>query len=170
MARCGGDRIIPMGFTDAAKGNVYGDFEDWLDDHLWVNLRSSADTTSKEDAAMQVDISTQARASRLRHDVGVATVRENKILTADGEPSKYHMEINLPTDCTYECGDYLAILPLNPDFEVKRIMAYFSLPWDAVITLKTSGASTIPINTPFSVFDVLRSYVELSHPATKKVC
>lgn len=70
---------------------------------------------------------------------------------------------------TYECGDYLAVLPLNPDKLVRRVMAHFHLPWDAVITLKTTGPSVIPSNVPLSMYDVLRSYVELSQPVTKKV-
>ena len=82
---------------------------------------------------------------------------------------KCHMEIELPTGASYECGDYLAILPLNSEKRVRQILAYFGLPWDATITLQTTGPSTIPTNTPLSAFDVLRSYVELSQPATKKV-
>jgi cytochrome P450/NADPH-cytochrome P450 reductase len=78
------------------------------------------------------------------------------------------MEIELPPDSTYQCGDYLAALPLNSEKRVKEIMAHFNLPGDAVITVKATGPSTIPTDCPLSVFDVLRSYVELSQPATKK--
>ena len=168
MAKWGAHRIAPAGFTDAAKGNMYGDFEDWLDDGFWAN-QSSKEVSGTQDAAMNIEISTNARASSLRYDVNLATVVENKKLTFDGEPTKCHMEIHLPSDSRYECGDYLAVLPLNSEKSVKRVMTHFGLPWDAVVTLKTTGPSTVPANTPLSVFDVLRSYVELSQPATKKV-
>ncbi len=117
---------------------------------------------------MQMEISTQARASTLRYDVSLGVVLDVKTLTADGEPPKCHMEVQLPTETSYECGDYLAVLPMNPHEVVQRVMSHFKLPWDTVITLKTTGPLTIPTNTPLSVYDVLRGYVELAQPATKK--
>lgn len=164
-------QLIPLGLTDVSKGNMYGEFEDWLEDHLWPSIceKSSNDTPVVESAAMEMEISTQARASTLRYDVSLGLVSNVKTLTAEGEPIKCHMEIQLPTDASYECGDYLAVLPLNPNEAVERVMSHFKLPWDTVITLKGTGPSTIPTNTPLSVHDVLRGYVELSQPATKKV-
>lgn len=168
MEKLGAQRIASAGFTDAAKGNMYGDFEEWLDTTLWANVLSGANEEPLNES-INVEISTNARASSLRYDVDLGTVKENRVLTKDGEPTKCHMEIELPSQITYECGDYLAVLPLNSEKNVKRIMAHFGLPWDAVITVKSTGPSIIPGNTPLSVFDVLRSYVELSQPATKKV-
>ena len=160
LQQAGGKRIAPVGLTDASKGNMCGDFEDWLDGSLRANL-SSGDNAAPTNS-MQIDISTNSRASSLRYDVSLATVKENRVLTAGGEPIKCHMEIELPPNGMYECGDYLAILPLNPEKSVKQIMAHFGLPGDAVITIKATGPSTIPPNTPLSVFDTLRGYVELS--------
>lgn len=170
MNEWGAHCLAPIGLTDASRGNMYGDFEDWLDDKLWPSLASSKEGLPAQlvESAVEIEISTNARASSLRYDVNLATVKDNKCLTAPGEPEKWHMEIQLPSDSAYECGDYLAVLPLNSHQSVQRIMAHFKLPWDAVITLKTEGPSTIPTNTPLSVYDLLRSYVELSQPATKK--
>jgi cytochrome P450 / NADPH-cytochrome P450 reductase len=155
-----------MGLSDASKGNMYGDFENWLDASLWPNLH--CEDSIEPGPVSNVEISTNARASNLRYDVHMATVKENSVLTAEGQPTKCHMEIELPPDSAYQCGDYLAVLPLNSEKKVKEIMAHFNLPGDAVITIKATGPSTIPTNSPLSVFDVLRSYVELSQPATKK--
>lgn len=146
---------------------MYGDFEDWLDNSLWKDL-TFGESNELKGQTTDVKISTDARASSLRYDVQMATVKENRVLTTPGEPTKCHMEIELPPDTTYECGDYLAILPLNSEKHVLQIMAHFGLPGDAVVTIKATGPSTIPANIPLSVFDVLRSYVELSQPATKK--
>ena len=168
MDQRGAHRIVPAGFTNIAKSNVFGDFEDWLDGSLWPELVSK--TYPAVASSIEAQILTQARASRLRYDVNVGLVKEVKKLTVAGEPVKCHLEVQLPEEVSsYECGDYLAVLPLNPDKLVRRVMAHFHLPWDAVITLKTAGPSTIPSNVPLSVYDVLRSYVELSQPATKKV-
>lgn len=168
MTKLGAVSMAPSGFADAAKGTLYSDFEEWLDGKLWPSIASQGKASEHVETAT-VEISTSARASSLRYDVGLATVSENRVLTQEGEPVKCHMEIELPSSTTYECGDYLAVLPLNSEKGVRQILSHFGLPWDATVTLKTAGPSTIPTNTPLSVFDVLRSYVELSQPATKKV-
>lgn len=169
LEKYGANRFAPAGYADAAKGNLYGDFEDWLDTSLWPNVSGSANEPEGRFSEMDVEVSTDARASSLRYDVSLAKVTENRVLTGAGEPIKCHMEVELPSDMTYECGDYLAVLPLNSEKSVKRVMAHFGLPWDAVVTVKATGPSIIPKNVPLSAFDVLRSYVELSQPATKKV-
>jgi cytochrome P450 / NADPH-cytochrome P450 reductase len=170
LSRHGAKRYAPVGFADAAKGNLQGEFEDWLDASLWPNLVSAADDLSAvEDSGIVVELSANARASTLRHDVGIARVLDNRLLTKPGEPAKWHMDIELPSTTIYECGDYLAVLPLNSERMIKRIMAHFGLPWDAVVTIRPTSGTFLPVDTPLSVFDVLKSYVELSQPATKKV-
>lgn len=174
MAEAGAERIAPIGFSDASAGSVYSDFEDWEDGVLWPQLTLVKDV-DYHDIAISAEISTNSRASSLRYDVSVATVNSNAILTAEGEPIKRHMEVQLPLLSDYQCGDYLALLPLNSEKSVQRIMTHFKLPFDAVIAFKGSetGSSAIPNNTPLSIFDVLRSYVELSQPCTKgalKIC
>ena len=171
MSDWGAHRLAAAGFTDAAKGNMYGDFEDWLEDKFWPALMSShggVKDAEQDISSAEVEIATNARASSLRYDVSLATVIENRRLTAEGESEKRHMEIQLPSDSDYQCGDYLAVLPLNSDESVRRVMKHFQLPWDATITVKSAGLSTIPSNTPLSIYDVLRSYVELAQPATRK--
>ncbi len=70
---------------------------------------------------------------------------------------------------TYKSGDYLAVLPMNNPKNVKRVLKWAGLPWDAMLTIKAGSNTTLPTGHPISVFDVLGSYVELSQPATKKV-
>jgi cytochrome P450 / NADPH-cytochrome P450 reductase len=165
LRNAGATCFAPTGLADASKGNMYGEFEDWLDNVLWKNLSCAEDV---QEDTVSAEISTGTRATDLRYDVHPATVKENYRLTAEGEPAKYHMEIELPPDTIYHCGDYLAILPLNSEARVKQVMARFSLPDDAIITMKGSGTSSIPANTALSVAEVLRGYVELGQPATKK--
>lgn len=70
----------------------------------------------------------------------------------------------------YEPGDYLAVLPLNPDANVQRIMKRYNILWDAVIVIKSNGSSTtLPKDTPISISSLLKGYVEIAQPATKKV-
>jgi cytochrome P450 / NADPH-cytochrome P450 reductase len=170
MTELGARKLAPVGFADAARGTLYSDFEEWLDTSFWPSVSSTKQPEQVAGDEQVVDISTDARATSLRHDVSPATVVDNHQLTGPGEPVKMHMELQLPSDVTYECGDYLAVLPLNSDKKVRQILAHFGLPWDAVMTLKTDSPTSIPANVPLSCLDVLRSYVELGQPATKKVC
>lgn len=167
LADKGAHRLAPIGLTDVSKGNIFGDFDDWLDTHLFPGVGSTS--RSQADTVTNVEISTSARASSLRHDISLGKVKSIRKLTADGEPVKLHMEVQLPSNSTYECGDYLAVLPMNPDKVVRRVLAHFQLPWDATITLQEGAHSSLPTGSELSVYDVLRSYVELSQPATKKV-
>ena len=148
---------------------MYGDFEDWLDGSLWPSLSAEALELDAAEGAVDFELTTDARATALRFDVHPATVRRNEKLTSGNEPEKYHMELTLPSDSAYECGDYLAVLPQNTEDLVKTVLARFNLPWDAVINIKGEGPSALPLNTPTPVSEILRSYVELSQPVTKKV-
>lgn len=78
------------------------------------------------------------------------------------------MEIELPEDSMYEAGDYLAVLPLNPDGLVQRILQHWSLPADATVTLKSDAFGSLPINVPLSVTELLKGFFELSQPVSKR--
>ena len=69
---------------------------------------------------------------------------------------------------TYSAGDYLAILPLNPKENVARAMRYFGLAWDSMLTIASSGPTTLPTSAPIPAVDVFGAYIELAQPATKR--
>lgn len=173
IAEHGGHRITDRGFANAAKGDVFGDFDGWADGQLLSRIAPNAaaklDASHASGSSADIEISTQGRASHLNQDVHPAKVLSASLLTAEGEPEKRHLEVRLPSDVSYECGDYLAVLPLNPDASVQRVFSRYDVPWDAVITIKAGGPATLPENIPLSAYDVFKGYVELSLPATKKV-
>jgi cytochrome P450/NADPH-cytochrome P450 reductase len=73
----------------------------------------------------------------------------------------------------YQCGDYLAVLPVNPSSVVRKVMSRFDLPWDAVLRIDKASSSaskhiSIPMNTQVSAYDLFATYVELSQPASKR--
>ena len=154
---------------------MFSDFDTWADQVFWPSVVSNFGARSADSAPapaemkVEMEISTKSRALQLQQDVQQGTVTAAKVLTAPGEPQKRHLEIKLPEDMEYEAGDYLAILPLNPDDSVRRVLAKFSLPWDATVTIKSGGPVNLPDNKPVSAFDLLKGYVELSVPVTKKV-
>lgn len=69
---------------------------------------------------------------------------------------------------TYQAGDYLAILPINPPKTVQRVMRRFTLAWDSILTINAAGGTILPIGVPLSAQDLFGAYVELNQPATKR--
>lgn len=173
MAKSGASRIVPRGLTDASKGNMLGDCEDWVEQVLWPSLDKqspSGPVPENTKPMYDVEVCPPISTSSLREDVEIATVLEAKKMTAPGEPSKHHLEIELPEHMTYECGDYLAVLPENSEEVVGRIMKRFGIEQDSTMVVRGQKLGALPLDTPLLVRDVLKSCVELSDPASKKVC
>ena len=168
----GGQRIAELGLSDVSKGNPMADFETWLDKTLLPELKKLSPTANESDGAMpdvEADVATGDRVATLHQDLQVGTVKNVQVLTAKGEqPEKKHMEVELPADFAYECGDYLAVLPQSPEANVRAVMAHFKLPNDATITLKSKVFSPLPLDTSISVADLLKSYYELAKPTTRR--
>ena len=169
-----GQRLVERGYSDAAKGDIFSDFDEWVDHKFWpamTKLRGDIPATvADETSQIDLEIRHGDRAAQLRQDVQPAIVKDVQMLTAPGEPEKHHLEVLLPSDAAYEPGDYLAILPLNPDASVQRVMAHYHIPWDATVVFKSSGSTSFPTNTPIPITSLLKGYVELAQPATKKAC
>ena len=169
-----GKRIVQRGYSDAAKGDIFSNFDEWADHSFWpalTKLRGNLPTDDGVDGTSKLDLEFKHgdRASQLRLDVQAAIVKDAQLLTGPGEPEKHHLEVLLPSDMAYEPGDYLAVLPLNPDASVQRVMAHYHIPWDATVVVKSSGSTTFPTDTPIPVTSLLKGYVELAQPATRKV-
>jgi cytochrome P450/NADPH-cytochrome P450 reductase len=94
----------------------------------------------------------------------------NELLTSPGVPEKRHIVLKLPTGMTYQVGDYLAVLPINNQKNIRRVLKHYGLPWDAMLTIKVGANTTLPTGYPISAMDILGAYVELSQPATRKAC
>jgi cytochrome P450/NADPH-cytochrome P450 reductase len=168
----GATKLVTMGSTDAAQGDIFTDFETWEDQILWPALREKYGSSEVEgegslEATLDVDISTP-RSKILRQDVREARVEEVEVLSGSGVTEKRHIEISLPSDMSYSAGDYLAILPLNPKENIRRATKYFGLSWDSMLTIASAGPTTLPTDTPISAVDVFGAYVELAQPASKR--
>jgi cytochrome P450 / NADPH-cytochrome P450 reductase len=172
LEKLGGIRLAPTGLTDAAERDMFSDFETWEDGVLWPALAMKYNVTENDEsggrqAGFSVTVS-NPRSSALRQDVQEAIVAGTVDLTR-GEAAKKHIEIKLPTNMTYNAGDYLAVLPLNPRENVNRAMRKFQLAWDSHITISSDGRTTLPTNQSLPASDILSAYVELAQPATKRV-
>jgi cytochrome P450/NADPH-cytochrome P450 reductase len=156
---------------------MFTDFDGWGETSFWPGVMAKFGGASPEPAAkpkssLQVEVSSGMRASTLGLQLEEGFVIENQLLTPPGAPAKRVVKFKLPSDMTYQCGDYLAVLPVNPSPVVRRAIRRFDLPWDAVLKVqKPSGSASspsIPIDTPISAFELLSTYIELSQPASKR--
>ncbi|KUJ12657.1 putative cytochrome P450 oxidoreductase OrdA-like protein [Mollisia scopiformis] len=161
----GATKITDIGLGDVGAGDIFNDFDKWQDEQLWASLGGDAEL---EESGLEIEIDTDSRRSKLRQDVQEAVVISNTLLTAESEPEKRHIELKLPTGMTYQSGDYLAVLPINNTKNIRRVLKWAHLPWDAMITIKSGANTTLPTGHPISIMDVLSAYVELSQPATRK--
>ncbi|CEI42202.1 unnamed protein product [Fusarium venenatum] len=172
LEKLGATRLVDMGVSDVSQNAFSSDFEIWEDNMLWPALESHYKPESKAKSAhkgLRVK-SSNFRSLTLRQDVQEATVISTRTLTSEAEvrSRKKHMEVQLCEGTRYAVGDYLAVLPVNPQEVVRRALRRFRLPIDAHLEISSSTPTTLPTDTSVSALDVLSSYVELSHPATKR--
>ncbi|PSR83575.1 cytochrome P450 [Coniella lustricola] len=192
----GASRIAPIGLSDVISGDVFDEFDQWQQEHLWPALNSlsimcsvtlnngqltppynhDAISISKEAVTPQpslaVDCKTRFRDLR-QEDMRQAVVLSNEVLTADGTaPQKRLMVLELPEGVTYGAGDHVNILPVNDWNLVRRVLNWAKLPWDAVLKVPDGDLPAtnmlLPTPRPASVVDLLAGYVELGLPATQK--
>lgn len=168
----GGSRLLDLGTTDVSQGAVLDDFGKWqqqLLEKLKNEYLDSNASIASQDLTDLAQISKDTRATQLSSGLSLGKVKDVRVLTGPGQPEKRHMEIELPPETIYECGDYLAVLPMNSENLVRRVMAHWEFPWDATIIFKSKAFGNVPVDEPLSVFELLKGYFELSQQATKSV-
>lgn len=75
--------------------------------------------------------------------------RELVDMTSPLARSKRHIEIALPPGMRYRTGDYLAVLPRNPQADVERVLRRFGLATDTQVLISGQPGSGI---APFHGF------------------
>ncbi|EJD54186.1 fatty acid hydroxylase [Auricularia subglabra TFB-10046 SS5] len=167
----GAERLLERGEADAGGAQFFESFDEW-EGRLWEKLAEAYDIVASENAGRGLTVELSAptqRASHLRQpDAQLGIVKDNKLLTKPGAIDKHHLEIQLPEGMTYRAGDYLAVLPTNPEASVKRVISRFNLTAEQAITITSSTPTTLPTHRPVNVHEVFSGYVELGQPATRK--
>jgi cytochrome P450/NADPH-cytochrome P450 reductase len=167
MKSGGASQIVKRGATDVSAGAVFDDFDRWQDEHFWPALGSKTSELS-DYGGLEVTLNTSSQASALNAQVQDAMVLEVGSLTGPGIPEKRHISFQLPSNMTYECGDYMSVLPINNVRTINRVFKRFSLPWDTYMTIAPGSHTTLPTGESTSVVTILGAHVELNAPATRK--
>ncbi|WP_263064347.1 bifunctional cytochrome P450/NADPH--P450 reductase [Dickeya dadantii] len=173
LEKAGAQRIGARGEADSG-GDFFGSFDDWYE-KFWPTLTAAfckQETFSEKTAALELEFIRAGRESALQlDDMARGVIVENRELVDMAAPyarSKRHIEIRLPEGMTYRAGDYLAVLPQNPDEQVDRVLRRFGLAPDTMLVIsRAPGGTGLPIGQPISCAELLENYVELSQPATR---
>ena len=179
LSHAGGTRLVGLGLGNAAVAELFEVFDDWETQFMaaiaTTPVSGNMNTALPDKKTLDVSVDTTRREQILRLDKLVsATIVSNDIISGaskeeeeKGYNVKRHIEISLPKDSTYETGDYLAILPTNPDQTVQRALRRFNLHPDDVLTIQ-GRCINLPLDTPVSAYELLSGFVELGQPVTKR--
>ncbi|KAJ7501738.1 fatty acid hydroxylase [Mycena galericulata] len=170
LAEHGASRLLGLSTGDASTGEFFQVFDNF-EAKLWETLAKEY-STSKSDASAMFEVRTvdaaKERAIALRQeDALLGRVIENRVLTKSG-PVKRHIEFELPEGSTARAGDYVAILPQNPNRDVHRVLARFGLSNEEEVVISSAGPTSLPVGKPVKLWEVLTGYVELTQPATTR--
>ncbi|CUA67283.1 NADPH-ferrihemoprotein reductase [Rhizoctonia solani] len=169
----GAKRLLGLGEGDAGGNSFLESFNEW-EENLWDALAKEYNVEAKEGLNVpMVDVQLVGgptdRAAILRQpDSRLGLVVENRVLTTPGAPAKHHIEFELPDSMTYQAGDYLAILPLNPPEYVRRVLARFRMSPEQEIVLNAHGPTALPTGKPVGVSEMLSGFVEIGQTVTKR--
>ncbi|KAF2152878.1 putative P450 monooxygenase [Myriangium duriaei CBS 260.36] len=167
LTKKGAERLTERGESDVAAGNIFDDFDSWIDGKFWPAL-SSGSSVEVDINPLDVEITSSSRVSTLKQGVFEALVEQSKLLSGPGVSEKRMISFKLPSGISYIAGDYLDVLPLNPLETVSRVLNRFGLAWDSDITIKSNSHTTLPVGTKQPASILMGSYVELGTPASRK--
>lgn len=163
----GAEAIVERGVLNGAT-NVYSDFEKWQA-LFWEKMPKE----HLNDQGLSVELSNNRLEILEQKILRQGVVIENKELVDMTHPlgrSKRHLEIALPKGMHYQTGDYVSILPSNPQENIDRIIRRLGYSADTQVTIQAQQAQHfhLPVGYPIALLDIFANYVELGQPATPK--
>ncbi|MEO1252167.1 MAG: cytochrome P450 [Pseudomonadota bacterium] len=181
LTALGANCLIPRAEGDA-RDDLDGQFQTWLAG-LWPSLGEALDLAIDFDRPVdaeplyKVEIAESVTANPVANQAGAVdmTILENRELQthADGASetrSTRHIEIALPDGVSYEPGDHLCVVPVNPPALVERALNRIGLDADAYVRIESRSQmrGPFPSGSTFSVRRLAERYGELQAVATRK--
>lgn len=172
MTAAGAAAVLERGVANA-RGDFFGAFDEWHQ-QLWPAIGRELGIDVVHDLPDEKLVARRVGSVRepLVREAGLslATVVENRELVRQEGPDAHsvrHVEIALPEGMTYRAGDYLAVLPTNPEPVVERVLARFGLSPASRVRLEGSS-SFLPTGQELAAGELFSSWVELSLPAGRR--
>lgn len=180
LAASGATRLLERAEADAS-GDLAGSVHRFTSALRHALLRQYGDP---ESAGAAVDSTPPARAYDVVEvsggpldalDARYGTVPMTVTETADladlthplARPKRF-LRVALPDGVTYRTADHLSVLPVNDPRSVERAAALFGVDLDVVLNIRVHrpGRSTLPLDRPVTVRELLSRYVELRDAPT----
>ncbi len=176
LAEHGANRVHERGEGDGSA-DFDGDFEAWYQP-LWpqvvevLDLSLDLEGARARPAAFEVEVVNEHHPNPFvaQFSARPMVVVENRELQAPGaERSTRHIELAVPPGVAYEAGDHLGVIAHNDSAIVRRVAERFA--FDEQTRIKVfdrGGHADFPTGEAIAVHQLLRDYVELQEPATRK--
>jgi cytochrome P450/NADPH-cytochrome P450 reductase len=161
----GGTRLVERGLGNAAVAELFDEFDEW--ETKFLDSISKATGEAAPILSISIDTTRREKVLQLEHMYSATVVSNDIISKGDEFNGKRHIEIRLSESMSYKTGDYLNILPTNPEQTVQRVLKRFNLHPDDLLTIKGVGRN-LPVDTPVSAHELLSGFVELGQPATRR--
>jgi len=177
----GATRLADRGEGDA-RDDLDGQFHAWMDT-LWTTLDEALeigiDFSSPVEAEplYKVEIAESVTANPVANMAGAVDMRilanrelQSPVEGSDEVRSTRHIEIELPDGMSYEPGDHLCVVPVNPPELVERTLERIGIDADAYIRIESRSQmrGPFPSGSTFSVRRLAERYGELQAVATRK--
>jgi cytochrome P450/NADPH-cytochrome P450 reductase len=175
LEAAGATRLLARGEADG-RGDFFGDFDAWHAG-VWPTLAEAFGVAAAEASAAPRYRVERADAGKdplvEAHAPLTVEVLENRELVDMASPfgrSKRELVLRLPEGVTYRAGDHLQVLAENAPALVERAARRFGLSLDEALVVRRTREedSSLPVDRPLTVRQLLSRYVELAQPATRK--
>lgn len=148
---------------------ILDSFEKWDEIFFWPSVKAcfggGEDPASTSIPVLKLAISASPEFQEYSLNVRETLVLKSMAASSD-KSIKDRTQLQLPAGIRFRAGDFLAVLPQNSPENIDRVVRCFDLTWDGSLHMKSNDTS-LPQGPPLHITDALRSWVELSQPATR---
>ena len=177
----GANRLAERAEGDA-RDDLDGQFQSWLES-LWTVLDEALDigidfsSPIEAEPLYKVEIAESVTANPVANMAGAVEMKvlanrelQSPVEGSDEVRSTRHIELELPDGMTYEPGDHLCVVPVNPPELVERTLKRIGIDADAYIRIESRSQmrGPFPSGSTFSVRRLAERYGELQAVATRK--
>lgn len=177
----GANRLAERGEGDA-RDDLDGQFQTWLET-LWPTLGEALEigidfsSPVSAEPLYKVELVESITANPVANMAGAVDMRilDNRELQSPGKDgaetrSTRHIEVALPDSVSYQPGDHLCVVPVNPPELIERTLKRIGIDADAYIKIESRSQmrGPFPSGSTFSVRRLAERYGELQAVATRK--
>ncbi len=182
LEELGAKRVYERGEADASM-DFDEDFENWYQG-FWQAIRaefkiSRAEAVTQHEARYQVEwidhtsyqpVLPPNRNGEQKMEVLVNRELHQKTGNHPSPRSTRHIELKLPEGLTYRTGDHLGIYPQNSQALLERVYQRFQLQPAKLLKIGQTSQikSSLPLHQVISLEDLLKYFVELQEPISRK--